>query len=112
MKKKIRQIYPPGTKNPTSEAEYFLVFKLARAAAVLEIPWATDEHNPRGLMERLKAEATPDMLEKIEKELGLSYRPDGTPFQDRAKYPKYLPGSFNKHTWFSGWPVPFKKKET
>lgn len=35
--------------------------------------------------------------------------PDGTPFQDRAKYPKYLPGSFNKHTWFSGWPVPFKK---
>ena len=51
------------------------------------------------------------MLEKIEKELGLSYRPDGTPFQDRAKYPKYLPGSFNKHTWFDGWPVPFRKKE-
>lgn len=79
---KVRQIDPLGVKDPTDLAERFLVFKFSLACAALDIPWAVDEHNPRGLMERLKAEAAPEMLEKIEKELGLSYRPDGTPFQD------------------------------
>ena len=63
-------------------------------------------------MERLKAEAPPEMLKKIEKELGLSYRPDGTPFQDPAKPRMWTPKSFNKWTWFSGWPVPYQEKET
>lgn len=113
MKKKIRQIYPPGTKNPTNEAkekERFLVFKLAHACTSLLIE--ENESTPRGLMERLKAEAAPEMLEKIEKELGLSYRPDGTPFQDPAKPRTWTPKSFNKWTWFSGWPVPYQEKET
>ena len=113
MKKKIRQIYPPGTKNPTNEAkekERFLVFKLAHACASLLIE--ESERNPRGLMKRLKAEAPPKMLKKIEKELGLSYRPDGTPFQDPAKHQMWTPKSFDKWTWFSGWPVPYQEKET
>ena len=115
MKKKIRQIYPPGTKNPTNEAkekERFLVFKLAGACIALHIPFEESERNPRGLMKRLKAEAPPKMLKKIEKELGLSYRPDGTPFQDPAKPRTWTPKSFDKWTWFSGWPVPYQKKET
>ena len=112
MKKKVRQIHPPGVKHPTDPAEKFLVFKLSGACDTLHIPWAADEHNPRGLMERLKAEAPPKMLKKIEKELGLSYRPDGTPFQDPAKPRMWTPKSFNKWTWFSGWPVPYQEKET
>lgn len=112
MKGKVRQIWPKGTQTPTDDATYFLVFKLSGACSVLGIPWAADEHNPRGLMERLKAEAPPEMLKKIEKELGLSYRLDGTPFQDPAKPRTWTPKSFNKWTWFSGWPVPYQEKET
>jgi len=112
IKKKIRQIHPRNVKHPTDPDEKFLVFKLSGACDTLRIPWAADEHNPRGLMERLKAEAPPEMLKKIEKELGLSYRPDGTPFQDPAKPQMWTPKSFNKWTWFSGWPVPYPEEET
>ena len=110
MKKKIRQIHPRDVKHPTDPDEKFLVFKLAHACASLLIE--ENESTPRGLMERLKAEAAPEMLKKIEKELGLSYRPDGTPFQDPAKPRMWTPKSFNKWTWFSGWPVPYQEKET
>ena len=112
MKKKVRQIHPPGVKHPTDPDEKFLVFKLAGACIALHIPFEESERTPRGLMERLKAEAAPEMLKKIEKELGLSYRPDGTPFQDPAKPRMWTPKSFDKWTWFSGWPVPYQKKET
>ena len=111
MKKKIRQIHPPGVKHPTDPDEKFLVFKLSHACTSLHID-EENESTPRGLMKRLEAEAPPEMLKKIEKELGLSYRPDGTPFQDPAKPQMWTPKSFDKWTWFSGWPVSYQKKKT
>lgn len=106
-----RRIYPPlpeGFSYPENPDERWLMFKLAKTCASLQIPWTAEEHTLRGLYAHLMALAAPEQKARVRKALELETCPDGTPYQNFAARPLFTPRNCTaKNTIFQGWPVPF-----
>lgn len=90
---------------PEQERDW-LVSKLRHACYNLGIPLPEGRAlNARELMRKIKAAAAAEMVAIIEKELGLAYRSDGTPYQDPAKEPYWTPRNLNfKYAILTNWP--------
>ena len=91
---------------PEQERDW-LVSKLRHACYNLGIPLPADRAlDARELMQKIKAAAAAEIVARIEKDLGLAYRADGTPYQDPAKEPFWTPRNLNfKYAILTNWPL-------